>query len=97
MSEWARLCLAALAVYRMAQLIAIDDGPGDVFRRLRKWWITGWRGGVVHCPYCLGIWFAVPAAALVLWPTGVGDALLVVLGLAGAQAWLQGPRDAGEG
>lgn len=91
-----RLLLAAFAVYRLAQLVAIDDGPGDVFRRLRARAVTGWFAGLVHCVYCLGVWFAALAAVAVLWPCGVSDAALVVLGLAGAQTWMQGARDAGE-
>lgn len=94
MSIEIRLILAAFAVYRLAQFVAIDDGPSDVFRRLRAWAVTGWLGGLVHCPYCVGVWAALGCAVLVLWPCGAGDMLLVVLGLAGAQAWLQGGRDA---
>ena len=90
-----RLVLAALAVYRLAQLVAIDDGPGDIFRRLRAHYVTGVMGGLVHCVYCVGIWASVIVGALVLWPFGLGDVALVILGIAGAQAWLQGPRDVG--
>lgn len=32
-----RLLLAILACYRLARLVAIDDGPGFVFARLRLW------------------------------------------------------------
>jgi hypothetical protein len=88
-----RLILAALACYRLAQLVTIDDGPGDVFRRLRAWAMTGFIGGLTHCPYCLSLWLAIPLGGMTLWPTGAGDLALVVLGIAGAQAWLQGPRD----
>lgn len=91
-----RLLLAAFAVYRLAQLVAIDDGPGDVFRRLRAHYLTGFMAGLVHCVYCLGVWAATIVAPLVLWPNAVSDAALVVLGLAGAQTWMQGSRDAGE-
>jgi hypothetical protein len=91
-----RLILAALATYRLGQLVAIDDGPTDVFRRLRAWAITGWLGGLVHCPYCVQVYAAVVCGALVLWPSGAGDVVLVILGIAGAAAYLQGPRDAGD-
>ena len=98
-----RLLLAALACYRLAQLVAIDDGPGDVFRRLRIWasglendTARGFIGALVHCPYCLGLYWAVILAALVIWPRDAGDGVLIVLGIAGAQAYLQGPRDGGE-
>jgi hypothetical protein len=35
------------------------------------------------------VWFALIAAALVLMPTLAGDVILVWLGLAGAQSFLQ--------
>lgn len=37
MPRTARLILAVLACYRLAQLVANDDGPGDIFRKLRQW------------------------------------------------------------
>lgn len=104
LSDTARLILAALAVYRLAQLVAIDDGPLDACRRLRAWCGTlgndrarSFLGGLVHCPYCVGLYAAAAMGLLVLVPTSVGDVVLLVLGLAGAQAWLQGPREANDG
>jgi hypothetical protein len=94
MSIELRLILAALATYRLAQLVAIDDGPGGVFRRLRAWAVTGFWGGLVHCPYCVQVYAAVACAFLALWPSGVGDLALTICGIAGGAAWLQGPRDA---
>ena len=101
--EWARLVLAALTCYRLAQLVAIDDGPADAFLRLRAWagaYDIGQDsrperglGRLLGCPYCLGVWFALPCAAAALWPTWAGDAALLVLGIAGAQSVLQGRRD----
>ncbi len=98
-----RLALAMLACYRLAQLVAIDDGPGDVFRRLRARagslesdWARSILGGLVHCVYCLGLWFAFLLTPLVMWPGAIGDMILTALGIAGVQAWLQGPRDVGE-
>lgn len=89
-----RLLLAALAVYRLAQLVAIDDGPGDVFRRLRAHFLTGFVAGLIRCPYCVSVYAAAALGALVLWPCGVGDIVLVWVGIAGGACWLQGPRDA---
>lgn len=102
MPEWVRWALAALTCYRMAQLVALDDGPGDVFLRLRE------RAGayqygddgrpftsigrLMACPFCIGVWAAVPCAALALWPSAVGDVILAVIGIAGAQAAIQGER-----
>lgn len=93
----ARLVLAALAVYRLAELVAIDDGPGRLFARLRAWAgahparaVRENLGALVHCPYCVGVWAALLIGALVWWPTPAGDGFLLVLGLAGAQAFMEG-------
>lgn len=102
MSEPLRLLLAALATYRLAQLVAIDDGPGDVFLRLRVWagsYEYGQDerpksnlGRLLACPYCVGVWAALLCALAVALAHPLADAWLVVLGLAGAQAVLQGRR-----
>ncbi len=102
MPDLLRWLLAALACYRLAQLMALDDGPGDIFRELRLWAgcheygpdgrpKTG-LGRLLGCPYCVGVWLALPCAALALRPCPLGDIALAILGLAGAQAWLQGAR-----
>lgn len=94
-----RVLLAALACYRLAQLVALDDGPGDVLLKLRDLAgshiygadgrpDTGW-GRLLACPFCLGIWFAVPCALACIWPTTLGDAGLLILGIAGLQTALQ--------
>ena len=95
-----RLLLAVLAVYRLAQLIAYDDGPFAIFYRLRSWTMTIGAGAkigtltwtireLIKCPYCLGIWFAIIAVILLIFPTIVGDWLLVALAIAGGQCFLQ--------
>lgn len=87
-----RLICAAFAVYRLARLITQDDGPFSVFKRLREWAAVNGKESVaelLNCPFCLGVWFALIAAALVLMPTLAGDVILVWLGLAGAQSFLQ--------
>ena len=99
MSEAARFILAAFAVYRLSALFAFDDGPDDIFVRLRsaagayQYGEDGRPqralGRLVSCPHCLGVWFAVLCAALALLPTAIGDAALAVFGLAGAASWLQ--------
>lgn len=94
-----RLVLAAFALFRLAELFAIDEGPGEVFLRLRI--VLGvydrtengrartGLGRLFGCPYCLGVWCALPVLALVLVPTGLGDVVLLWLALCGMQALLQ--------
>jgi len=93
--ESVRWVLAALATYRLAELVAFDDGPLGVFRRIRCWAgchpsdaIRENLGELVHCPYCLGVWFGLFCALLALWPTLGGDLILAVFGLAGVQSVL---------
>lgn len=94
-----RLILAVLAVFRVAELLAIDEGPGGVFQRIRD--AMGASPGesgppdtklgrFAVCPWCWGVWLALGAAALVIWPSRAGDAGLVFMGIAGGQAVLQG-------
>ncbi len=37
MSEYLRLVLAVFTCYRLARLVALDDGPFFIFKRLRYW------------------------------------------------------------
>jgi hypothetical protein len=99
-----RLILAALAVFRLACLLTSEDGPVYVFKKFRSA-VGRWASTLpvedeaglsiaelVHCPYCLGVWLAAGAALLVLRPSRLGDLVLMWLGLAGGQAYLQGRR-----
>ncbi len=100
MPDWLRFILAAFTAYRLAQLVAIDDGPRDVFLRFRTWagaYEYGADGRPASdlgrwaaCPFCVGVW-AGALCAVFVW---LGwDIVLLPLGIAGAQAWLQGRRD----
>ena len=90
---WFDFLLAALAVYRLARLIAWEDGPGHVCARLRAaasttldeaGQPTNFAGALLACPYCLSVWLAGPVALLVLrWPK-LARWLLLPLALSGA-------------
>lgn len=93
MSPFLALLLAMLAVYRLARLVADEDGPFDVFARLRGAIDPDqatWIGRGLVCPLCVGFWLALPAAlALGVW--GVYDAWLWPLwwlAIAGGACWL---------
>lgn len=104
MPEWLRVGLAALAVYRLAALVAIDSLPFDLMLRIRDAAGVYDRGAdgrptrefarLISCPYCIGLWLAIPAAAVCIWPARWSDAVLLVLGISGAAAYMQGPRQA---
>lgn len=99
MSEAVRFILAVFAVYRLSALFALDDGPGDLFLRIRsaagayQYGEDGRParavGRLVSCPHCLSVWFAVLAGIAVLLPSRAGDAMILLFGLAGAASWLQ--------
>ena len=95
--------LAVLACYRLAILIASDDGPGDVLLRLRArlgaydYGDDGRpetsAGRLVSCEYCVGVWIAA-ALALLLFPIGLMS-FVYWLSIAGGQAFLWSVTDAG--
>lgn len=103
MPEWVRWILAALSCYRLAQLVTLDDGPGDVFAWLREkagayQYGNDGRpftsiGRLMACPFCIGIWAALPCAMMALQHNAASDVILAIFGIAGAQAALQGKRE----
>jgi hypothetical protein len=71
-SPWFRLAIAVLATWRLAHLIAREDGPFDIIVRLRLRAGDSVFGRLMDCPYCLSIWIAIPFAfmlshGLVAW------------------------------
>lgn len=94
-----KLILAALATYRLAQLIAWDSGPGYSLKWLRIYINNKYQdeGGMwenidegINCPYCLGIYFALFCLILLKKPSRIGDFILYWFGIAGGQALMQG-------
>lgn len=57
------LAVAVLGTWRLAHLVAHEDGPLDLVIHLRRRAGVGWLGALMDCPYCLSLWFALPAAA----------------------------------
>lgn len=51
------LLLAILGAYRLSHMIAIEDGPFDVFAMLReRIGQKSWIGRGLHCPLCISFW-----------------------------------------
>jgi hypothetical protein len=59
-----RLVLAILCVWRVTHLLQAEDGPGDIFVRLRRRAGDGFWGKLLDCFYCLSLWVAMPFAYL---------------------------------
>jgi hypothetical protein len=60
-----RFTLSALAVYRLAFLVAREDGPWRMVRRLRVALKDSAGGGLLGCLNCLSVWIALPLALFV--------------------------------
>jgi hypothetical protein len=56
------LVAGTLAVWRLTHLLWNEDGPADVFVRLRRLAGDGFFGRLVDCFYCSSLWIAAPFA-----------------------------------
>lgn len=78
--DFVTFLIGALATYRLARLVAFEDGPADIFSRFRAWANRKFGGPSnfargVACPICLSFWFSFVVAALLannfyFWLTG---------------------------
>jgi hypothetical protein len=79
-----RFIVATLATWRVAHLLAFEDGPFAIVARLRA--AAGRFGGVLDCFYCLSLWVAAPVA---LWVSASPVAwMCVTLATSGAACLL---------
>jgi len=60
-----RFAVAALATWRVAHLLASEDGPADAVVRLRGRVGPGAAGRLLDCFQCLSVWVAAPASLFV--------------------------------
>jgi hypothetical protein len=89
--------IGALAVYRLAHLITIDNGPFMVFDKLRKLADSLAEKNSIFkslslglsCPYCVGVWAALFCAVLLVYRSTPTDIFLLTFGLAGLQSIIQ--------
>jgi Protein of unknown function (DUF1360). len=103
-----RFLLAAFAVYRLAYMITLEDGPFGVFESVRLWFgktaanhepqhggrsLDWTMAELFNCPHCIGVWLAILCAPAVIWPSIVTDIILIILALAGLQSYLTGRGD----
>lgn len=92
--DWLIVLVAMLADYRLARMVALEDGPFELFLNWRGWVFerfgNGWVNAGANCPLCLSFWigFALAVAlgfilALPLW-----YACLLWFALSGAASFL---------
>lgn len=89
------LIACALAVYRLAELFVVDDGPFDIFFSLRGWLNRAPReawslrrtiSNAFECVHCVGLWFAFIFG--LLFASSLINYLLYSLAIAGLQSIL---------
>lgn len=95
MDELARLIFLGLAVYRLSELLVIDDGPYDVFIDFRGWLQRSpeksarrFFASVLTCVYCTGTWLAFLAALAFVFPNAITDFAIIFLAISGLQSLL---------
>ena len=84
---WARLVLGVLATWRVAHLLANEDGPAGLVARLRLWLAASALGRWLDCFGCVSMWVAVPFACYVTGATT--DTVASWLALAGGAFLLE--------
>ena len=84
---WARFVVAALATWRIAHLLACEDGPGDLVVRLRARLGQSFWGNLMDCFNCLSIWVALLFAPVVTFR--FPEAALIWVALSGAACLLE--------
>jgi len=82
-----RVALGSLATWRVAHLLAEEDGPAGAVLRLRVRAGDGPLGELLDCFYCLSLWVAAPVALSVA--PRRRDRPLVWLALSGAACLLE--------
>jgi hypothetical protein len=75
--------IVLLATYRLSHMIAMEDGPFDMFATARDAiGQASWVGRGFHCALCLSFWLSLPMAWVIVSDF---DALAFTwLGIAGA-------------
>ena len=80
--------LIGLAAYRVATDLAWEDGPADLYSRIRgaayQRWGDGWQARGWTCPICLSFWAAIVLGAVWLF----APVVVAVLAAAGVAALL---------
>ena len=82
-----RFVLGSLATWRVAHLLADEDGPADLVVRLRARLGSRLLGELMDCFYCLSVWVAAPASLAVA--RRKRDVPVVWLALSGAACLLE--------
>jgi hypothetical protein len=85
-TDWLKFSMAALATWRVAHLVAYEDGPWNLIARARRRAGNGVLGNLMDCFYCLSLWVA--AAITLLVERRPAEWVLTWLALSGAACLL---------
>ncbi len=84
MDLWLALILSILAVYRASYFIAKEDGPFDMFSKMRgKIGQEGWVGRGLNCVLCISFWLSLIPALWLFWGRPI-DIIAGWFGISGA-------------
>ena len=86
-APWFPFVLGAFATWRVAHLLAHEDGPWDTVLRLRVALGNGLWGRLLDCFHCVSLWVAAPVALAVT--RDPVEWLLAWLGVSGAACLLE--------
>ena len=84
--SWVALVVGILGVWRITHLLSAENGPGDLFLRLRLFLGRSLAGQAIECFDCLSLWVAIPFALalgaswldrLLWWPALSGGAMVI--------------------
>jgi hypothetical protein len=84
---WFGFVLSVFASWRLAHLLAHEDGPWDLLARLRAALGDGALGRLMDCFYCVSLWVAAPFGLLV--GRTAQECALAWLALSGAACLLE--------
>lgn len=82
MADWLMLLLAVLSVYRVARMLALEEGPLGIFAEIRGHidpQQATWLGRGLNCPKCISYWVALLAALAITYLGGYWNAVLLAL------------------
>ncbi len=96
MISWLEMLTLVLATWRLSHMLAKEQGPGDIFDKLRLWLGAketmnfGWTGDtfwskLVVCPLCLSVWIAAIMYLCLPWLWWG----ILILAISGAASLLQ--------
>ena len=58
--QWLTLVMGILAVWRITFLLNMEDGPFDIFHRIRQKSGASFFGRLLDCFFCLSVWVSLP-------------------------------------